>query len=345
MEEARVFIHDDQIDVRPHRLPIPKPGPGQVLIEVIASGTNPKDWKFPAWMKQFSGTNTGDDIAGYICEIGDGVLGFKVGDRVAAYHDYDTPHGSYAEFAIGEAYATFNIPDTISFEQAATIPLAAMTASLALFSRLGLPEPWFKEKTWSQRPDGGVLVYGAVSAVGTFAIKLLQKADIHPIICVAGRGRDFVLSHLDEKRGDVAIDYRDGERSVIDAIQNAVPEGKSLRFALDAVSEKASFAVLCKTLDPAGSAMSVVSPVGPENCPEKIRVEFTDVGRAHKDDKEFAYVWSKFLTRGLQEGWLTPHPYEVIPGGLQKGLQIALTNLKEGKASAVKYVVKVKENQ
>ncbi|CAG7945914.1 unnamed protein product [Penicillium salamii] len=296
-------------------------------------------------MEEFRGTNTGDDIAGYIREIGPGVLGFKVGDRVAAYHDYTTPHGSYAEYAIGEAYATFNIPDTISFEQAATVPLAAVTASLALFSRLGLPEPWFQEKKWAQKPEGGVLVYGAASAVGTFAIKLLQKANIHPIICVAGRGKEFVRSHLDEKKGDVVIDYRDGEGSVVDAIRNAVPEGQSLRFALDAVSEKVSFDVLSQTLDPVRGAMAVVSPVGPENFPEKIRVEFTDVGRAHKDDKEFTCVWSKFLACGLQEGWLTPHPHEVIPGGLGKGLQVALTNLKEGKASAVKYVVKVKDSQ
>ncbi|CAG8408395.1 unnamed protein product [Penicillium salamii] len=313
MEEARVFFHD-QIDVRLHHVSIPKPGPGQVLIEVIASGTNPKDWTFPAWMEEFRGTNTGDDIAGY------------------------------AEYAIGEAYATFNIPDTISFEQAATIPLAAVTASLALFSRLGLPEPWFQEKKWAQKPEGGVLVYGAASAVGTFAIKLLQKANIHPIICVAGRGKEFVRSHLDGKKGDVLIDYRDGEGSVVDAIRNAVP-GQSLGFALDAVSEKVSFDVLSQTLDPVWGAMAVVSPVGPENFPEKIRVEFTDVGRAHKDDKEFTCVWSKFLACGLQEGWLTPHPHEVIPGGLGKGLQVALTNLKEGKASAVKYVVKVKDSQ
>ncbi|KAF4215064.1 hypothetical protein CNMCM5878_008523 [Aspergillus fumigatiaffinis] len=342
MEEAQVSMKDGKVDVRLQRVPIPKPGPGQVLIKVVASGTNPKDWKFPAWMPQFSGSNTGDDIAGYIHEVGEGVVGFKVGDRVAAYHDYTTPHGSYAEYAIGEAYATFHIPETSSFEQAATIPLAAMTAALALFSRLGLPEPWFKEKSWAQKPEGGVLVYGAASAVGTFAIKLLQKADIHPIICVAGRGKEFVRSHLSEEKGDVVIDYREGESAVVAAIREAVLKGKKLRYALDAVSEKASFAVVCQVLDPAGGAMSVVSPVGPEECPEGIRVEFTDVGRAHKDDKEFAYTWSRFFTLGLSEGWFTPHPHEVIPGGLS-GVQVALTNLVEGKASAVKYVVKVKD--
>lgn len=342
MDEAQVSIQDGKVDVRLHRVPIPKPGPGQVLVEVVARGTNPKDWKFPARMSQFGGTNTGDDIAGYIHEVGEGVVGFKVGDRVAAFHDYMAPHGSYAEYAIGEAYATFHIPQTTSFEQAATIPLAAMTASLALFSRLGLPGPWFKEKTWAQKPEGGVLVYGAASAVGTYAIKLLQKADIHPIICVAGRGKDFARSHLSEEKGDVVIDYREGNPAVVAAIQEAVPKGKKLRYTLDAVSEEASFAVVCQVLDPTGGAMSIVSPVGPEACLENIRVEFTDVGRADQDDKEFAHIWSRFFTLGLSGGWFTSHPYEVIPGGLG-GVQVVLTNLMEGKASAVKYVVKVKD--
>ncbi|KAE8156843.1 chaperonin 10-like protein [Aspergillus tamarii] len=340
MEEAQVFIRNDAVDVHVHQVPIPKPRAGQILIKVVASGTNPKDWKFPAWMEKFNGVNTGDDIAGYVHEIGDGVLGFQVGDRVAAYHDYMAPHGSFAEYAIGEGYATFHIPDNISFEQAATVPLAAMTASLALFSRLGLPEPWFKEKTWSPKPEGGVLIYGAASAVGTFAVKLLQKADIHPIICVAGRGKDFVRSHLDESKGDVVIDYREGESAVVAAIRKAT---KQLRFALDAVSEKDSFSVVSQVLAPDGGAMAVVSPVGPEECPENTRVEFTDVGRAHRNEKEFAYIWSRSFTLGLKEGWLTPHPHELIPGGLQ-GVQTALTNLKEGKASAVKYVLKIKHN-
>ncbi|RLL93974.1 hypothetical protein CFD26_101139 [Aspergillus turcosus] len=214
-------------------------------------------------MSLFGGTNTGDDIAGYIHEVGEA--------------SWDS---NYAEYATGEAYATFHILETTSFEQAATIPLAAMTAALALFSRLGLPEPWFEEKSWARRPEGGVL-----------------KADIYPIICVEGRGKDFVRSHLSE-----VTDYRDGESAVVAAIEEAVPKGKKLRYALDAVSEKASFAVVCQVLDPADGAMSIVSPAGPDECPENIRVEFSDVGRAHKGDKVFAHIWSRFFTLGLSGG-------------------------------------------
>lgn len=53
-----------------------------------------------------------------------------------------SPHGSYGEYAVGCADTTFHIPEQVSFEEAATIPLAGMTAALGLYQRLNLPLPW-----------------------------------------------------------------------------------------------------------------------------------------------------------------------------------------------------------
>lgn len=340
MKEALVFSKNGSMEVKTHSVPIPKPGPDEILIEVIVSGTNPKDWKFPDWFDVFNGTNTGDDIAGYVHEIGENVSEFKVGDRVAAFHDFMTPHGSFAEYAIGKVHATFHIPAHISFEEASTVPLAALTASLALFARLGLPEPWFGNKSWAIKPPGGVLVYGAATAVGSFAIKLLQKADIHPVIGIAGRGMDYARSLMNSEKGDVVIDYRDGESAVVQGILDAIPAGESLRYALDAVSETSSFQVIGKVLDQTSGAVSIVTPEAPQQLPGTIRVEFSNVGTSHGDEKDFAYVWSRMMTRGLSEGWLKAHPHEIIPGGLE-GVEVALNNLKAGKASAVKYVLRI----
>lgn len=80
--------------------PIPKPGPHQVLIKVVLSGSNPKDWKVPEWMQDAAPMNQGDDIAGTIHALGEGVEEFKVGDRVAAFHEMLSPHGSYGEYAV-----------------------------------------------------------------------------------------------------------------------------------------------------------------------------------------------------------------------------------------------------
>ncbi|XRM42903.1 hypothetical protein ABZX51_006113 [Aspergillus tubingensis] len=342
MKEALVFRKNGPMEVKIHSVPIPKPGPDEILIKVVVSGTNPKDWKFPDWMDAFDGKNTGDDIAGYVHEVGQNVSEFRVGDRVAAFHDYMTPHGSFAEYAIGKVHATFHIPPHISFEEAATVPLAALTASIALFARLGLPEPWLRNKSWATKPAGGVLVYGAATAVGSFAIKLLQKADIHPVIGVAGRGMDYARSLMNSEKGDVVIDYRDGESAIVRGIRDAIPAGESLQYALDAVSEASSFQVVEKVLDQTSGAVSLVTPEAPKHLFSTIRVEFSNVGSSHGEDKDLAYVWSRMISRGLSEGWLKPHPHEVTPGGLE-GVETALNNLKAGKASAVKYVLRVTE--
>ena len=115
--------------------PVPEPAENQVLIKVVVSGTNPKDWKVPVvFTSDLPPMNTGDDIAGYIHSVGEGVTEFKPGDRVAAFHEMMKPHGSFAEYAIAWAKTTFHIPPQTTFEEAATIPLAAMTAAVGLVS-------------------------------------------------------------------------------------------------------------------------------------------------------------------------------------------------------------------
>ncbi|KAJ5152648.1 uncharacterized protein N7482_009126 [Penicillium canariense] len=124
---------DNALTVTVRDTEIPAPQPGQLLIRVVVSGTNPKDWKLPHWYPDVV-LNQGDDPAGYIEAVGEGVLGFRKGDRVAGFHQILTPHGSYAEYAIAWAHTTFHVPENISLEEAATIPLAAFTAAASFTS-------------------------------------------------------------------------------------------------------------------------------------------------------------------------------------------------------------------
>lgn len=97
-----------------HDVPIPKPNADQVLIKVIVSGSNPKDWKRPHYGEP---QNSGDDIAGFVEEVGENITEFKKGDRVAAFHEMMTPAGSFAEYAIAWGYSTFHLPKKTSFEE------------------------------------------------------------------------------------------------------------------------------------------------------------------------------------------------------------------------------------
>jgi NADPH:quinone reductase-like Zn-dependent oxidoreductase len=312
---------------------IPEPQPDQVIIKVVVSGSNPKDWKIPELVPDYK-ANSGDDIAGIVHSVGSNVFEFKKGDRVASFHEMMTPGGSFAEYAVGWQHTTFHIPKDLSFEDAATIPLAAMTAALGMHQRLTLPDPWTPAKKATP-----LVVYGGASAVGAYAIKLAQLANIHPVIAVAGRGENFVEGLIDRSKGDTIIDYRKGDEAVVQGIKDAL-KGQELWYAFDAVSEHGSYTNIVKVLQPEGHLTTVLPGKKYEGVPESVKLTTTNVGSSHKDEKDYAYIMFRYFARGLAEGFFKPHPYEVIPGGLD-GVQKGLENLRDGKASGVKYVFRI----
>ncbi|KAI1491182.1 GroES-like protein [Biscogniauxia mediterranea] len=317
--------------------PIPKPTADQLVIKVVVSGSNPKDWKLPQWRPDLV-INQGDDIAGIVHEVGENVTEFKPGDRVAAFHEMAAPHGSYGEYAVAWQHTTFHIPKKTSFEEAAAIPLAAMTAAVGLYLRLGLPEPW--NPATEPTP---LIVYGAASAVGAYTVQLAQKSNIHPLICVAGNSVSHVEKLIDRSKGDTIVDYRKGDDAVVEDLKKAAGNARLL-YAYDAVSEKNSYINLSKVLAE-GSKITLVLP-GKDysEIPSHITQSTTQVGSVHNDSKDFGYVFFRYFGRGLQEGWFKAQPHEVVPGGLG-GIQKALENLKAGKANAIKYVFRIADTE
>ena len=97
MKEVKAY-KDDSHGIRCELVDtaMPSPKADQVLIKVIVSGTNPKDWKIPVLMPNFDGSNSGDDIAGYIHSVGGDVTEFHKGDRVAAFHQMVTDNGPFS---------------------------------------------------------------------------------------------------------------------------------------------------------------------------------------------------------------------------------------------------------
>ncbi|KAG4424839.1 hypothetical protein IFR04_001999 [Cadophora malorum] len=333
-------------------VPIPKPGPNQVLIKVVYSGSNPKDWKRPEY---FEPHNSGDDIAGIVEAAGENVVEFKKGDRVAAFHEMMAPDGSFAEYAIAEDYTTFHLPKKTSFEEGASIPLAAMTAAVGLYLRLGLPEPW--KPASSPIP---LIVYGASGAVGAYTIKLAQLSNIHPIIAVAGRASDFVEKLITREKGDTIVDYRNGDDAVVAGIKDALKTAgaSEVKYAFDAVSEHNSFQNISQILAKEGSKITLVLPGKDYSAiPSHIEHSTTMVGSVHAapseekakagiktGGKEFGYAYFRLFSRGLREGWFTAHPYEIVPGGLN-GLEKGLSNLKNGVNSGTKYIFKIEDTE
>ncbi|CAI7597930.1 unnamed protein product [Penicillium pancosmium] len=339
MKEA-IVRKDTSVDIVDSS--IPKPGPGHVLIKVIVAGSNPKDWKLPIILGP--DMNTGDDIAGTVEAVGEDVVGFNKGDRVAAFHEMRTSNGAFAEYAIAPYYTTFHIPDSTTFEEAATIPLAAYTSVCALFQELELPEPWSPlskaaGKEGTKRP---LIIYGASTATGAFAIKLAAAANIHPIITVGSKRSEFIKPFLDESKGDVLVDYTayGTEEELIKAIQEAVRKGDD--------TVRLVTKVIAGPPDAAGRRPKVTNiflKTEVEGSDPSVDIVFSMVGQVHyedENDKLIGVTWGAAFSRGLREGWLTSHPYTVGKNGLE-GLSEGLKGLKDGKIRAQKFLMRPSE--
>lgn len=356
MKEA---IVDPSTSVKIIDSPVPVPGPGEVLIKVIVSGTNPKDWKLPFWTQKEN--NTGDDIAGIVTDFGEGVTGLHKGDKVAAFHVMMIPYGSFAEYAIAPQYLVFPIPEAISFEEAATVPLAAYTAAVALFYQLEYPSPWDKAaklaaEKGTKRP---LVVYGASTSVGAYAIKLAKFAGIHPIIAVGSKTSEFILPFLDESKGDSLVDYTAYEKqedlaaAIKEAIKKGGIEDGRAYDVLDGVSTTQTVKLVTSAVagspDSSGRRprVTTVLPDVEQEADPSVEIARTMVGQVHGDTEEeklFGLIWGRVFTRGLAEGWFTPHPHEVAKGGLG-GLEGALKGLREGTVRAKKMVIRIGETE
>ena len=228
-----------------------------------------------------------------------------------------------------------------------------MTAAFGLYQRLSLPLPW--HPTTEPLP---LIIYGAATAVGSFALQLAVQSNIHPLICVAGRGIAHVEKLIDEQKGDIVLDYRKGHENLIRDMKAAVQQaGGRVEYAFDCVSEHNSFQNISQVLDLKTGHITLILPGRDFGAiPEGITKSITYVGQSHGDDEwqkktgtmvgneDFAHIFFRYFSRGLDKGNFKPHPYEVVPGGLA-GVQSALQNLKEGKASAVKYVFRLGDTE
>ncbi|KAH8645503.1 zinc-binding oxidoreductase-like protein ToxD [Xylariales sp. PMI_506] len=331
--------------------PIPVPNSQEVTIKVVVSGTNPKDWKYPLWNDHSH--NSGDDIAGIVHSVGENVYEFKPGDRVAAFHEVGKENGSFAEYAVAPCWTTFHIPPTVSFEEAATLPVAALTAAVALYSDMKFPWPLDSINKSNSSGDGHervpLLIYGVTSAVGAFAAKLARLSGLGPIIGVAGRSRNYASRLCDH-----VADYRMGEDALVAAIEDILTReglGVKVTNVFDAISEGGSIELALRFLDLDGGIVCTALPPkvfakDKENFryPAGVRAYHTVVAQVHSTLKDIGYLWSRFLGRLLEDGRLDAHPYEVIPGGLD-GVLTGLQKLRDGKASAVKYVYRIEETE
>ncbi|MDQ2746369.1 MAG: NADP-dependent oxidoreductase [Acidobacteriota bacterium] len=194
----------------------PVPAPDEILVKVYASGVNPVDWIVREGGNDFLKPllklpmTIGWDAAGIVEEIGSDVTEFKKGDKVYGIPNFPGD-GSYAEYCAAKANQFALKPEGISFNEAAGVPLAALTAWTAIFEHGKLQA--------RQR----ILIQGASGGVGSFAVQFAKAKGAY----VIGIASTDNLEHLKQLGADEVIDYKSQkyEESVrdIDVVFDASP--------------------------------------------------------------------------------------------------------------------------
>jgi len=247
------------------------PPAGSVQIRVAAAAVNPVDLAtragivIPEEAARFP-MGIGWDAAGTIQALGSGVEGWKVGDRVAAMVvQPGDQRGTYGEHIDVAADLVARVPDSVSLEQAATVPLAGLTASQML--------------GWVGVPAGGTLLVDApLGAVGRFLVQLARNLRIGVVAVVKPADRDAVL-----ELGAAEVVHR-GDFTA--AVRELHPQGVDA--AIDLVGGATAQASLASVRD-GGAYITAVPPfldkIGPFTPERDISLEVQDV---HPDPPELA---------------------------------------------------------
>ena len=344
--------------------PSAKIGKDQVLVRNKAVAVNPIDWliqsrgdvvfnhiKYPFVL----GYDTGAEVV----EVGENVTYLSMGDRIAGLaigsssKINDPAQGTFQNYTVLNPSLTSKLPDSMSFENGAVLPLGLITAATALFdqSQLALDQP-----TVPARPSNGktVIIWGGSTSVGCMAIQLAVAAGYE--VFTTASPRNF---HLVTKLGAAKVwDYK--SPTVVDDIAAAM-KGKTLVGSLsigDGAAEmllsilgkcngNKFIALVTVPLPPQPKSLSMVRTMGgvvvwlggfkARGMLAGIKSAIVDVSVTYTNGLA-KYIFNDFTPKALESGVLVPAPEpKVIGHGLDK-LQEAMDIQRNG-VSAVKIVV------
>lgn len=253
----------------------PQPAAGQVLVKVVAAGVNPADWKM---RKGLFGQiplpiTPGLEGAGVVEAVGDGVTEFQPGDEV-----FGILAGSYAGYALAGVGDIQPKPANLTFEQAATVSVGALTA-------------WGALEAAKLEAGQRVLVHGAAGGVGLYVVQLAKLKDVHVIGTASAGNLDYVRS----LGAETVLDYKaapfETQVSGLDAVIDTVGGELAER----------SF----KVLRPGGVYVTVAGRLAPE-AGEAEGVRAVGAGRA-------PHIHLTQIAALLKSGELVPAVGKVFP--------------------------------
>ena len=269
-------------------LPRPRPAKGEVLVRIVSAGVNPVDCLirsgqlkdlFPHAFPLIPGW----DVAGVVEELAEGVSRFRKGDRVWAYARKPVVQwGCYAEYVSLPENILALMPTKLLFEEAAGVPLAALTAFQCLVHAAPIS-------------GSTVLIQAGAGGVGHFAVQLAHNLGARIFATVGTRNQEFVLSLGAEK----VIDYT--KEDFVQVIGSECPDGVDL--VLDSLGGE-ELARSLSVVKPGGRVVSIVEEPSP---PEEQDV-WTRMLMVEPDALQLAE-----LARLVDQKKLAPHVQKIYP--------------------------------
>lgn len=241
---------------------IPSFQPHEVLVRISVVAQNPTD------IKSFDGNRFGDgavlgcDFCGRVEDVGAEVTRVKRGDRVAGFVGGGQTKGigAYATYTVTDQRFCFKVPDAISSEAAATVPLALTTAWLAILS------PWSLGIDRSKGAKNQILIWGGSSSVGQYAIQIAKYFGFQ--FATTCTNTEIV------KRLGAEHVFNYNSASVVEDIRKTLPD---ITYVLDCIGNQTSSAQASGVVCDAGGVLCTVQPgkLFTENVAARVRT--TDV--------------------------------------------------------------------
>ncbi|KAL0953196.1 hypothetical protein HGRIS_004451 [Hohenbuehelia grisea] len=320
---------------------VPQPGHGEVLIKLEATGLNPAEWKYAGLLDLEGLTRSwgltkaypaymGQDGAGVVVDVGDGVTSVKKGDRVAFQGWFEENYTAYQQYTLAHADLIAKIPSSMTFPEAASLPLALATAAIGLSvpysppsnGGLGLKGIW-EDDAQGYYDGQPILIYGGSSSVGQFACEISGFSTI--ITTSSVKHTEFLdelgATHVVDRHADVSAEIKKihgktGFKYIYDAVHGPISQTE------------------VDFLAPGGILLSVLG------LPKDLKLT---------EGRKVVAVWGsvhlyaklpQFLEKGIIKA--SPNRVEKVSDGLA-GVSAALKRLEAGQVSGHKLVINPSE--
>ena len=230
----------------PLDVPAPAVGARDVLVQVNAVAVNPVDYKVRDGMAPGERRILGWDSAGVVREVGEDVRDFKPGDRVW-YAGSIAREGAYAALQAVDERIISHMPSSLTFDQAAALPLAAITAWEILFDRFRV-----HLETPSRRRS--ILIVGGAGGVGSTLVQLAARVANLEVVATASRPesarwvRDLGAHHVIDPRADWREQLGEFDVHSVDYVASLTASGEHVAKSADILSPHGAF---CLIDDPA----------------------------------------------------------------------------------------------